>query len=80
MPTHEAERGCSNKPNYIIVTPSFNENIGGVVVLHCLCDKLNRLGERAFLWPNDKPRWWIRGSTERKLRNIANGYFTGVKR
>jgi hypothetical protein len=36
---------------YIIMTPSYNANSGGVVVLHKLCDQLNRLGYTAFVMP-----------------------------
>ncbi|MBC8796428.1 WavQ [Shewanella algae] len=35
---------------YIIMTPSFNEINGGVVVLHKLCHTLNELGEHAYLF------------------------------
>lgn len=62
------------KPNYIIMTPGFDENIGGIIVLHFLCDILNRLGERAYLWPSDKPRMWVRGSIAKKLRNTAKWF------
>lgn len=37
--------------NYIIYAPAFNENIGGVIFQHELVHALNRMGERAFLWP-----------------------------
>lgn len=38
------------KKNYIIYAPSFNENSGGSIVLHRLCDLLNSIGEKAYLW------------------------------
>lgn len=38
------------KNNYIIYAPSFNENSGGSIVLHRLCDLLNSIGEKAYLW------------------------------
>lgn len=37
---------------FIIFAPSFDENSGGVLVLHRLCDLLNRSGQRALLWPS----------------------------
>lgn len=36
---------------YYIIAPSFDENQGGTIVLHKLCDLLNSLGEEAFLIP-----------------------------
>lgn len=55
--------------NYIIVTPSFNENSGGTLFLHHLAHELNSMGERALLWRIGKkshpklyayPRWIFR--------------------
>lgn len=40
---------------FIIFADSFNENNGGVIALHRLCDLLNRAGETALLWPLRKP-------------------------
>jgi len=37
--------------NYIIYTDNFNENVGGTIALHKLCDLLNRMGQKAYLWP-----------------------------
>ena len=34
------------------MTGSYNENCGGSVVLHKLCDQINRLGREAYLIPN----------------------------
>lgn len=39
------------KKKYIIMTPSYNENSGGIVVLHKLCDQLNKLGFEAYVIP-----------------------------
>lgn len=40
-----------NKLNYIIFANSYNPDSGGIVVLHKLCDILNKLGENAFMLP-----------------------------
>lgn len=40
---------------FIIVTPGYDDNAGGIVVLHQLCDRLNHLGYKAYLWPFFKP-------------------------
>ena len=39
------------KKKYIVMTPSYNENSGGIVVLHKLCDLLNSLGYEAYVMP-----------------------------
>lgn len=39
----------------IIVTPGYDDNAGGIVVLHQLCDRLNKLGHEAYVWPFFKP-------------------------
>ena len=36
---------------YIIMAPSYNENSGGIVVLHKLCHLLNNIGYEAYLIP-----------------------------
>jgi len=40
---------------FIIVAPGYDDNAGGIVVLHQLCDRLNNLGYKASLWPFFKP-------------------------
>lgn len=40
---------------FVIFAGSFDENIGGVIALHRLCDLLNREGHEAFLWPEKRP-------------------------
>lgn len=42
-------------PTYIVYAPGFDENSGGSIALHRLCDVLNRLGQRARLWPWERP-------------------------
>ncbi len=39
----------NKKLKFVVYTPSFNENSGGVIVLHKLCDILNYLGEEAYI-------------------------------
>jgi hypothetical protein len=41
-------------PHFIIYASSFNEAVGGTLVLHELCARLNRLGYRASIWPAGK--------------------------
>ena len=36
--------------SFIIVAPSYNERVGGVLVLHKLCDLINGLGHTAYIW------------------------------
>jgi hypothetical protein len=42
-------------PKFIIYANSFDENNGGAIALHRLCDVLNRLGFKASLWPMHLP-------------------------
>jgi hypothetical protein len=44
-----------SKRKFIIYAGSFDENIGGEIALHRLCDLLNRQGCQAFLWPQRRP-------------------------
>lgn len=39
------------KFKYVIISESFNENVGGYIALHKLCDELNRLGYTAKIMP-----------------------------
>ncbi|MCB0749939.1 MAG: WavQ [Ignavibacteriae bacterium] len=39
---------------FIVYTSGYNENIGGIIVLHQLCHELNSMGESAYLWQRDK--------------------------
>ncbi|MDN5752634.1 MAG: hypothetical protein L0H15_05040 [Nitrosospira sp.] len=41
--------------SFIIVAPSYNEKVGGALVLHKLCDLINNLGYTAYIWPI--PHW-----------------------
>jgi hypothetical protein len=38
------------KKKFLILTPSFTYNSGGVIVLHKLCDILNKIGEEAYIF------------------------------
>lgn len=66
---------------FIIVTPSFNENIGGVIALHLLCHRLNSNGIKAFIFDINRPifkntsflkNWW---RTKKYQRKRAAGVF-----
>ena len=39
-----------NLQKYLIYTPSYNPQSGGIIVLHKLCHMLNNLGAHAFLF------------------------------
>lgn len=36
---------------YIVYAPSYDENVGGIIFLHELVHQLRKLGEEAYLWP-----------------------------
>lgn len=40
---------------FVIYTHRYNENSGGLIVLHYLCHVLNSLGYEAYLWPSYRP-------------------------
>jgi hypothetical protein len=40
---------------FVIYTPHFNENIGGVIVLYELASTLNKLGHTALIWNTTRP-------------------------
>ena len=40
---------------FVIYTNGYNDNIGGIVVLHQLCDLLNKRGEQAYIWNRYRP-------------------------
>ena len=65
---------------FIVFAGSFNENIGGVIALHRLCDLLNREGLEAYLWPERRPAFdrsrpvrslWLLFKHYRRRRNRA---------
>ncbi len=58
----------NRKFRFLIYAPPFDENIGGVIALHRLCDLLIRNGEDAFLVPYyTKPKF---STSVGKLKNI----------
>lgn len=67
--------------HFIIWTAGWNEAVGGSIALHTLCDRLNRAGTPAALWPDYKPLPG-RGSWARRIiyalrgkRRFARGPF-----
>lgn len=40
---------------FIIYADHFDDEVGGMIALHRLCDLLNRAGERALVWPMARP-------------------------
>jgi hypothetical protein len=63
------------KRPFIVFADSFNENNGGVIALHRLCDLLNREGERALLWPARRPPWYA----ERRLSSAWSALRFGAR-
>lgn len=47
---------------FIVYSPPYDENVGGAIVLHKLCDMLNELGYHASLWPFGKRPFTWRGA------------------
>lgn len=44
-----------DKISFVIFTPLYDENIGGIIVLHKLCSILNKMGHSAKLWHTKNP-------------------------
>lgn len=76
---------------YIIYTPLYNDNIGGIIVLYKLCQSLRRLGVDAMIWPMQKPRFghgsvfvFLKRLTRyiasrvRNMRRPGPGYFVPI--
>jgi hypothetical protein len=47
----------SDKCKFIIYAPPYDERSGGSIVLHKLCDLLNKQGHTALVWPMSKPHF-----------------------
>lgn len=56
----------SNSRNFIIYSPSYKGDSGGIIVLHKLCHILNEQGHKAYLWPD---RIGTKQTYRKKLRN-----------
>lgn len=55
----------------VVNAPSFNETSGGAIVLHCLVDRLRRLGREAYVHPlprRKKPPPWPRLAPRERWR------------
>lgn len=57
-----------NKHRYVIYAPSFNENVGGAIALHRLCDRLNKIGIESCIYPR-KPQFY----RKKLLRTLRGG-------
>jgi hypothetical protein len=54
-PSSSASASAGGGSRFVIFAGAFDENIGGVIALHRLCDLLNREGCEAYLWPERLP-------------------------
>ena len=65
---------------FIIYTPEYDENIGGIIVLHKLCHLLNELGEEAYLWIHGEPPLdWKKNFFKSLFRVIKYDFFLRKK-
>lgn len=63
--------------NFIIFAPSYDEKIGGVIVLHHLASLLSEAGRDVRLWPFEKPPsrgWWPWRALLWHLRELVRRY------
>jgi hypothetical protein len=76
-------------PKFIIWVPTFDEKMGGAIVMHLLCHRLNEMGQTAHLWPASRPlvRWpprprsilrWLRYALIDRGRHFSTGPFPSV--
>lgn len=71
-----------NKNNllFVIYTPIYDENIGGIIVLHKLCATLNTMGIKAKLWHSINPVKICSFKTFRKkIRYKIKSFFSPKK-
>ena len=59
------------KYKYLIMAESYDENVGGCVVLHKLCDELNKLGCQAYLVPAYRTYFFDRKNIIRPVLRFA---------
>jgi len=68
------------KHRYVIFACGFDENKGGTIALHRLCDLINSLGGEAYLWPCTKPLLERHRPIRSLLRLIKYYLFHGTKK
>ena len=63
---------------FIFFAPGYDENIGGVIVLHKLCSLLNELGYESYLYPCFRNLEINRKNFLLPLARLAKDFFCGV--
>ena len=48
---------------YLLYTPKYDENVGGVIAMHKLCHLLNLAGQKAFLWKYEEDNTFLINSS-----------------
>lgn len=61
----------STTEKFIVCAPGYTDDSGGSIVLHKLCDTLNKLGYVCKLWPISKPRFSVRTPITSAFASLA---------
>lgn len=67
-----------SKYKYIIATESYDPNIGGYVVLHKLCDEINKLGGTAYLVPAHRTYYITRKNIITPLLKLSKEFLRRI--